>query len=259
MAMSSAQAGDDSYFNDLSRQPSLPYSSAQQPPTTTGEALPSEASEVPKPKRVACAICRKRKLKCDGGRPKCGTCARLGHNCAYDEIRRKSGPKRGYVKELEARLGKLRQSIPNLFFFPPWTDQGRSSAQVETQLKTKTSEKKPPTPSESNHSQDQPARTPSTDRAFTNESGDGDARYGPGIPAPITDFYENMAIPNDNPTSPAMFPDLNIAASPIDDGMTWEMVGLGLEEPLPTQDAIDELFVTLPLKGTLSAANEMQT
>lgn len=26
---------------------------------------------------------------------------------AYDEVRRKSGPKRGYVKELEARLGEL--------------------------------------------------------------------------------------------------------------------------------------------------------
>lgn len=101
--MSSVQAADDSYFNDLSRQPSLPDSAPLPVPT---EASPGESFEVPKPKRVACAICRKRKLKCDGGRPKCGTCARLGHNCAYDEVRRKSGPKRGYVKELEARLGK---------------------------------------------------------------------------------------------------------------------------------------------------------
>ena len=29
----------------------------------------------------------------------------LGSGSAYDEIRRKSGPKRGYVKALEARLG----------------------------------------------------------------------------------------------------------------------------------------------------------
>lgn len=46
----------------------------------------------------------------DGCRPSCGTCSRLGHNCAYDEVRRKSGPKRGYVKELEARLGKAHPS-----------------------------------------------------------------------------------------------------------------------------------------------------
>ena len=57
-------------------------------------------------KRIACVICRKRKLKCDGGKPSCSTCKRLGHDCAYDELRRKSGPKRGYVKALEERLSE---------------------------------------------------------------------------------------------------------------------------------------------------------
>lgn len=69
--------------------------------------IPDNAS-VPKPKRLACMICRKRKLKCDGVRPSCSTCSRLGHTCAYDEQRRKSGPKRGYVKALEERLSKSR-------------------------------------------------------------------------------------------------------------------------------------------------------
>lgn len=58
-------------------------------------------------KRIACVICRKRKLKCDGNKPSCSTCKRLGHDCAYDEVRRKSGPKRGYVKALEERLSKI--------------------------------------------------------------------------------------------------------------------------------------------------------
>ncbi|GAA6002603.1 hypothetical protein JCM5350_005700 [Sporobolomyces pararoseus] len=31
----------------------------------------------------ACMLCRKRKLRCDGIRPKCGTCARLSHDCVY--------------------------------------------------------------------------------------------------------------------------------------------------------------------------------
>lgn len=61
---------------------------------------------IPKPKRIACIICRKRKLKCDGSKPSCSTCTRLGHECAYDPVRRKSGPKRGYVKALEERLSK---------------------------------------------------------------------------------------------------------------------------------------------------------
>lgn len=69
------------------------------------EPIPDNSS-VPKPKRLACMICRKRKLKCDGVRPSCSTCSRLGHSCAYDEQRRKSGPKRGYVKALEERLSE---------------------------------------------------------------------------------------------------------------------------------------------------------
>ena len=104
--MSSGDAEtDDSYFNDLSRQPSLPDNGTGSPPERNSIATNVEAGGAPRLKRVACVICRKRKLKCDGGKPKCGTCARLGHCCAYDEVRRKSGPKRGYVKELEARLG----------------------------------------------------------------------------------------------------------------------------------------------------------
>ena len=72
----------------------------------TIEAPAGGNSSVPKPKRLACMICRKRKLKCDGIKPSCSTCSRLGHTCAYDEVRRKSGPKRGYVKALEERLSK---------------------------------------------------------------------------------------------------------------------------------------------------------
>jgi hypothetical protein len=71
----------------------------------SGAPIPDNSS-VPKPKRLACMICRKRKLKCDGVRPSCSTCSRLGHMCAYDEQRRKSGPKRGYVKALEERLSE---------------------------------------------------------------------------------------------------------------------------------------------------------
>ena len=88
---------DDGFFNDLSRQPHSGSRGTDSPP--------EQSIGASKMKRIACVICRKRKLKCDGNKPKCATCERLGHNCAYDEVRRKSGPKRGYVKDLEARLG----------------------------------------------------------------------------------------------------------------------------------------------------------
>ena len=40
----------------------------------------------------------------------------------------------------------------------------------------------------------------------------------------------------------------------LDDNFSWEMIGLGLEEPMPTQEAIDELHVS-PRKHRWSFAN----
>lgn len=36
----------------------------------------------------ACDSCRSRRTKCDGSRPKCGTCAHRGVNCVYPEVLR---------------------------------------------------------------------------------------------------------------------------------------------------------------------------
>lgn len=91
----------DSIANGESSATSTPATATQHPPRN---------ADVPKPKRLACMICRKRKLRCDGSRPRCSTCTRLGHDCAYDEVRRKSGPKRGYVKALEERLSARLRS-----------------------------------------------------------------------------------------------------------------------------------------------------
>ena len=98
---------DDDYFNDLSKQPNRRKNDSPGSSQGTNDAQNDVADGgVPRTKRIACVICRKRKLKCDGVKPSCGTCARLKHSCSYDEVRRKSGPKRGYVKELETRLGE---------------------------------------------------------------------------------------------------------------------------------------------------------
>lgn len=37
--------------------------------------------------------------------------------------------------------------------------------------------------------------------------------------------------------------DMNMSMGIDDNTFTWEMIGLGLEEPLPPQDTIDELYV----------------
>ncbi|THC98944.1 hypothetical protein EYZ11_001581 [Aspergillus tanneri] len=152
---------------DEQAEHSLPQSSAysHQAPTSHKVAPPATGQSdadglyVPRPKRIACVVCRRRKLRCDGKKPSCGTCARLGHECAYDEVRKKSGPKRGYVKQLEARLGA------------------------------------PISPPEGTGNHPIPGQT-----------------Y---LPSPIRE----------------------------DRNFGWDMISLGLEEPLPAREAIDELHM----------------
>lgn len=100
MPSTESESPDDSFFNDLAR--------SAESNDANGQDNPQDAAA--KVKRIACVLCRKRKLKCDGMRPTCGTCKRLSHECAYDEVRKKSGPKRGYVKLLEQRLRKSAHS-----------------------------------------------------------------------------------------------------------------------------------------------------
>lgn len=102
MPSTDSDSPDDTFFNDLSQQVPEPNRNGNSSQTPNGTDAPNDAAK--QPKRIACVLCRKRKLKCDGTRPACGTCKRLSHDCAYDEVRKKSGPKRGYVKLLEARL-----------------------------------------------------------------------------------------------------------------------------------------------------------
>ncbi|KAF3929340.1 hypothetical protein AA313_de0210079 [Arthrobotrys entomopaga] len=195
----------------------------------------SADGDAPRQKRIACVVCRKRKLKCDGARPACGTCSRLGHNCSYDEIRRKSGPKRGYVKALEARL-----------------------AQVETLLKT----------------QDGPVDTPHS-KNIDNMTAIQQNSLNFSI-SNVADFQEvlrqkkakedatqqqqqqqsnfNMEETQDFPNVPEFRPFSDIpnmgagaGVGGFDSGLldkpqlSWEMIQLGIDEPLPEQHIIDIL------------------
>ncbi|RAL17233.1 putative C6 transcription factor Prf [Aspergillus homomorphus CBS 101889] len=118
-------------MTDLNRPPHLadnhPSSSQDLQINITQETGHSDADShyVPRPKRIACVLCRRRKLRCDGKRPSCGTCSRLGHECVFDEVRKKSGPKRGYVKQLEARLAQVENLLKNQKTNPT-PDQGSS-------------------------------------------------------------------------------------------------------------------------------------
>ncbi|KKA30434.1 hypothetical protein TD95_005218 [Thielaviopsis punctulata] len=220
--MSEAQTG----FKEASSAASISISASASAPApiantnatedvaTTNSAAANSNLSVPKPKRLACMICRKRKLKCDGIKPSCSTCSRLGHDCAYDEVRRKSGPKRGYVKALEERL-----------------------KHVETLLKTQ----EPPKASE------QAAPSASTSQSTLDISAMSQPPPFGSVPA-ITPDHErpNSLFGRDSPQVPTSSVNdemggFNQSAAQIPNCGQWEMIGLGLEEPLPSQENIDEL------------------
>ena len=220
MVHSPDESPEDDYFNDLSRQPARLTDEADRPQSGLGQD--DNTNQVPKPKRIACVLCRKRKLKCDGTKPACSTCVRLQHDCSYDEVRRKSGPKRGYVKALEARLAQVETLLKGNDEFP---GEDNASKQVEKN--------------------NGPARSTLQRNASTQELG-GDIVIGASN-VDVMPHIERALNQHDGPAQ-AQFPHaaLNAASNgglnvPQEEQFPWEMIGLGLDEPLPPQDAIDEL------------------
>ncbi|KAK5074346.1 hypothetical protein LTR64_006509 [Lithohypha guttulata] len=176
--------------------------------SSTDDAGPKKAID---PRRVlACGTCRKRKLKCDSKRPKCSTCARLGHPCEYDEIRKKSGPKRGYVKELEARL----KQVENLL----------TTHQSDTQQDTAPQQQQQPLqPQRSFQAHSAGLDMFSTPSMSTNDTGVGGHDNSTNMLDPNLDMSDAYGMGG------------------IED-FNWDMISLGLEEPLPDQDVMDELY-----------------
>jgi len=214
MAGSEGQSPGDDYFNDLAQQPSKRTNHQSEERRESRE----DNSQIPKPKRVACVLCRKRKLKCDGNRPSCGTCVRLQHDCTYDEVRRKSGPKRGYVKALEARL-----------------------AQVETMLKSQDDQ---PKSGKDRMASGQHTTTTNANSSMVPEF----SNIGIGQSnVKILPHLEHTINQHDAPPQ-AQFPHSALGAvnggdvtMPSEESFPWEMIGLGLDEPLPTEDVVSEL------------------
>lgn len=168
---------------------------------------------LPKPKRLACLICRKRKLRCDGARPSCSTCSRLGHNCGYDEVRKKSGPKRGYVKALEERLKQVESLLHS---------QGSTAIRVNSFSTTDSCVCLPP------------ASDLAIPRPFTDH---GTVHWQANDSVESTQTGKNNFNFNTN-----MFPEFDTRSC----NSTNEVMQLGLQEPSPPQDVIDELCAFSP-------------
>ncbi|KAI4687575.1 uncharacterized protein J4E88_003166 [Alternaria novae-zelandiae] len=200
MASNGSESPDESFFNDLSQQ-------AQDQNATNGQETQQDGSS--KVKRIACVLCRKRKLRCDGTRPTCSTCKRLNHDCAYDEVRKKSGPKRGYVKLLEQRL-----------------------QQVETLLKTQ-------------DTTDPSKEAPRQDAASTYVANTISQSLPNSTNVPNTAGNTQSRITGASP-----FQNTGTSGNDAED-TSWEMIGLGLEEPLPPQEIQDDLYEPNPACSTI--------
>ncbi|KAI8081306.1 fungal-specific transcription factor domain-containing protein, partial [Halteromyces radiatus] len=68
-------------------------------------------STIDKPKRVkvtlACVICRKKKVKCDGIQPCCSRCKAMKLSCEFSEAPRKRGPPKNHVEVIENRAHRI--------------------------------------------------------------------------------------------------------------------------------------------------------
>ncbi|KAF2018832.1 hypothetical protein BU24DRAFT_106022 [Aaosphaeria arxii CBS 175.79] len=192
---------DDTFFNDLSQQAPEPTEHNESPTGPAGQD--KQRDDAAKPKRIACILCRKRKLRCDGTRPTCGTCKRLSHDCAYDEVRKKSGPKRGYVKLLEARLQQVETLLKN----QESSDQNKDASQDPASAYVASTIQQ---------------GLPNVPDFLNTDNGTGNfARSG----SPAPDAFG-----------------MNAPAGAAEGDFPWEMIGLGLDEPLPPQDVMDDLY-----------------
>ncbi|KAI1349588.1 fungal-specific transcription factor domain-containing protein [Xylaria sp. FL0043] len=180
---------------------------------------PRSNNDVPKPKRLACMICRKRKLRCDGIKPSCSTCTRLGHSCAYDEVRKKSGPKRGYVKALEERLKQVEELLKTQEPSSSTSPEATKTSHVTAFEQARNQQAAVPP----NFNVANPSLAITGDRDLDRWRFSGESPQGNGL--------DEFSFTNNMPMS----------MNSMDPSFTWEMIGLGLEEPLPPQETIDEL------------------
>lgn len=114
-------------------------------------------------------------------------------------------------------------------------------AQVETLLKTQDpADQTPGNPASSRTGSRQ--NTTAGNTGFQNSSNDLDFIMGDQDAIPdILDTSDPFNAAASQPNLGAMYPEQDQFGFGAEDPFTWELIGQGLEEPLPTQEVIDEL------------------
>ncbi|ORX91129.1 hypothetical protein K493DRAFT_304324 [Basidiobolus meristosporus CBS 931.73] len=88
----------------------------------------TDFSKLTKRKRLtqACEGCRKKKVRCDGGKPACANCARRNIECTYVPSTNKRGPRQGYIEKLEKRLDMMEKLLE-----PLKPNEGEGASEME--------------------------------------------------------------------------------------------------------------------------------
>ncbi|TFK49989.1 hypothetical protein OE88DRAFT_1661464 [Heliocybe sulcata] len=78
--------------------------------------LPTSSGMIKNRKHRACDVCRRKRIKCDGsggrGEPStCSSCLLFKTACTFNDTMKKSGPNKGYIRVLEARVAKLENML----------------------------------------------------------------------------------------------------------------------------------------------------
>ncbi|CAE6416336.1 unnamed protein product [Rhizoctonia solani] len=77
----------------------------------------------------ACNECRRRRCKCDGEQPICGTCAASGHECSWNPDTEASRPfTKQYIESLRVKVKLLESQIAQLQSGPPTPSTDPTSA-----------------------------------------------------------------------------------------------------------------------------------
>ncbi|KAK6595740.1 binuclear zinc transcription factor [Botrytis cinerea] len=206
-----------------------------------------EVKEKGAEKTISCVSCRRRKLKCDRVKPKCGTCSRLRHECEYPERRRNIGTKRRNMKELEARL-----------------------AQVETQLVAETQQL---AANNANNAIEMNVNINANASGTGSVNAHTNANANPGPEWSATNMDMELNFTNEgmqNIGYDILSGNVGTGSSvPAGDYFSQDVISLGLQEPLPPDNLMDELYQlyferfhpTLPMihKGRFYAALNMPT
>ncbi|OMH82886.1 Lactose regulatory protein LAC9 [Zancudomyces culisetae] len=82
----------------------------------SSNSLDSEQSETETTVKLmhACDVCRKKKVKCDGNKPTCSSCLRVGVDCVYSPLIRKKKVRKSAIQKIEGRLESVEQILVDL-------------------------------------------------------------------------------------------------------------------------------------------------